>query len=108
MRFEQGSEKVGMINTSSIPVSKPLSVIEDPEIQRTRKILLIILGVCLAFSVIGTINAISGNGISNRMQGTQRGAQIGQSLISVIFYGFGIFVAYQYYETGLRVVCFYF
>ncbi|CAF4778520.1 unnamed protein product, partial [Rotaria sp. Silwood1] len=47
MRFEQGSEKVGMINTSSIPVSKPLSVIEDPEIQRTRKILLIILGVCL-------------------------------------------------------------
>ncbi|CAF5169630.1 unnamed protein product, partial [Rotaria sp. Silwood1] len=52
-----------------------------------------------AFSVIGTINAISGNGISNRMQGTQRGAQIGQSLISVIFYGFGIFVAYQYSET---------
>ncbi|CAF1535647.1 unnamed protein product, partial [Rotaria sordida] len=37
------------------------------------------------------------------MQATQRGAQIGQSLISVIFYGFGIFVAYRYYETGLRV-----
>ncbi|CAF1513450.1 unnamed protein product, partial [Rotaria sordida] len=61
-----------------------------------------------AFSIIGTINAISGNEITNRMQATQRGAQIGQSLISVIFYGFGIFVAYRYYETGLRVVCFYF
>ncbi|CAF5033865.1 unnamed protein product, partial [Rotaria sp. Silwood1] len=56
-----------------------------------------------AFSVIGTINIISGNGISNRMQGTQRGAQIGQSLISVIFYRFGIFVTYRFYETGLRV-----
>ncbi|CAF4960966.1 unnamed protein product, partial [Rotaria sp. Silwood1] len=56
-----------------------------------------------AFSVIGTISAISGNGMSNSMQETRRGAQIGQSLISLLFYGFGIFVAYRYYETGLRV-----
>ncbi|CAF1418733.1 unnamed protein product [Rotaria sp. Silwood1] len=103
MQYKQESEKVGMINTFWMPVSKPISPAEDPEIQRTRKILLIILGVCLTFSIIGTINAISGNEIANRMQATQRGAQIGQSLISIIFYGFGIFVAYRYYETGLRV-----
>ncbi|CAF3771104.1 unnamed protein product [Rotaria sp. Silwood1] len=105
MQYKQGSEKVDMINTSYIPVSRPLSLTEDPEIQRTRKILLIILS---AFSVISTISAISGNGMSNSMQETRRGTQIGQSLISLLFYGFGIFVAYRYYETGLRVVCFYF
>ncbi|CAF4243644.1 unnamed protein product, partial [Rotaria sordida] len=47
MQYKQEGEKVGMINTSWIPVSKPLSSTEDPEVQRTRKILLIILGVCL-------------------------------------------------------------
>ncbi|CAF1266111.1 unnamed protein product [Rotaria sordida] len=51
MQYKQEGEKVGMINTSWIPVSKPLSSTEDPEVQRTRKILLIILGVCLNVSL---------------------------------------------------------
>ncbi|CAF1167348.1 unnamed protein product [Rotaria sordida] len=59
-----------------------------------------------ALSVIGTISAIYENGISNSTQGTQGGVRIGQSLISVLFYGFGIFVAYRHSETGLKVVSF--
>ncbi|CAF4424753.1 unnamed protein product, partial [Rotaria sp. Silwood2] len=56
------------------------------------------------FCVVGIINAISGNGIHNRMQATKPAAQVGESLTAMIFYGFGIFVAYRYYVTGLRVV----
>ncbi|CAF4007127.1 unnamed protein product [Rotaria sordida] len=103
MQYKQGSEVVSMINASHTSVQRPFSLNEDPEIKRTRKILLTILSVFLALSVIGTISAIYENGISNSTQGTQGGVRIGQSLISVLFYGFGIFVAYGYFETGLKV-----
>ncbi|CAF4079334.1 unnamed protein product, partial [Rotaria sp. Silwood1] len=46
MQHTQGTEKVGMIILPSILGSKPSSVTEDSQIRRTRKILLIILGVC--------------------------------------------------------------
>ncbi|CAF1378267.1 unnamed protein product, partial [Rotaria sordida] len=44
MQHTQKTEKVGMIILPSIFGSKPSSVTEDPQIQRTSKILLIILG----------------------------------------------------------------
>ncbi|CAF1465233.1 unnamed protein product, partial [Rotaria sordida] len=46
MQHTQKTEKVGMIILPSILGSKLSSVTEDPQIQRTSKILLIILGVC--------------------------------------------------------------
>jgi hypothetical protein len=33
------------------------------------------------------------------------GAKIALAFISILFYGFGIIVAYRYYQIGLRVVC---
>ncbi len=33
------------------------------------------------------------------------GASIALAFISILFYGFGIIVAYRYYQIGLRVVC---
>ncbi|CAF0997331.1 unnamed protein product [Rotaria sordida] len=103
MQYEQGSEKVDMINTPYIPVSRPLLLNEDPEIRRTRKILIIILGVCLALSVVGMINAVSGSEVRHGMQDGRRGVEMGQSVIAILFYSFGIFVAHRYYQTGLRV-----
>lgn len=34
----------------------------------------------------------------------QRGAQIGESLFSILIYSFGILVAHRYHVMGLRVV----
>ncbi|CAF3824594.1 unnamed protein product [Rotaria sp. Silwood1] len=55
------------------------------------------------FSVLGTITAISGTAVPDRTQEAQRGAQIGQSITSVLLYGLGLWVAYRYNETGLRI-----
>ncbi|CAF1314055.1 unnamed protein product [Rotaria sordida] len=90
MQHTQKTEKVGMIILPSILGSKSSSVTEDPQIQRTRKILLIILGVCFVFSVLSTITVISGTAVPNRMQEAQRGAQIGQCITSVLLYGLGL------------------
>ncbi|CAF1219116.1 unnamed protein product, partial [Rotaria sp. Silwood1] len=103
MQSEQGISKVVMTGGSNMPVPQLLSMTGDLKIQRTRKVLLIILGILLALSLISTITAIYGNRIGDGIKETHGGMQFGQSLISVLFYGFGIFVAYRYYETGLRV-----
>jgi hypothetical protein len=47
MQYNQETEKVAMMNSSYMTVPKPLSLTEDHEVQRTRKILIIILGVFL-------------------------------------------------------------
>jgi hypothetical protein len=47
MQYKQETEKVAMMDSSYMAVPKPLSLVEDREVQRTRKILIIILGVCL-------------------------------------------------------------
>jgi hypothetical protein len=47
MQYNQETEKVAMMDSSYMTVPKPLLLTEDREVQRTRKILIIILGVCL-------------------------------------------------------------
>jgi hypothetical protein len=47
MQYKQETEKVATMDRSYMVVPKPLSLAEDREVQRTRKILVIILGVCL-------------------------------------------------------------
>ncbi|CAF1181142.1 unnamed protein product [Rotaria sordida] len=104
MQYKQGSETVDMINTPYILVSRPLSSNEDPEVQRTRKIFLIILGVCFGLIVASTITIIFGPTIDICLIGNGDIVKIAGCLISILFYTFGIFVAYRYYQTGLRVV----
>ncbi|CAF3544451.1 unnamed protein product [Rotaria sp. Silwood1] len=53
-----------------------------------------------ALCIVGTISEISESGITKGIQETRRGAVIGEGLLSILFYSFGIFVAYRYYETG--------
>ncbi|CAM2726260.1 unnamed protein product [Rotaria socialis] len=85
MQYAQGSEKVVLTTSPYMPVSQPLSLNEDPEIRRTRKVLLIIVGVCLGLAVLGVVSSIVG------------------SEAPIIFLSFGCLVAYRYSPTGLKV-----
>ncbi len=51
------------------------------------------------------VAAIFGSGLTNQDANARRGTQVGQALVSILFYGFGLLVAHKYSETGLRVVC---
>ncbi len=46
MQYESGTEKVATICGNLTPTVKPLSPSDDSQIKRTRKILMIILGIC--------------------------------------------------------------
>ncbi|CAF4750166.1 unnamed protein product [Rotaria sp. Silwood1] len=103
MQFEERTEKVLITDGPDLPALQSLSLTEDPQIQRTRKILLIILGVLFALSVVGMLTTASENRIWNGIQETSRGVSVGEYLIVVLLYGFGIFVAYRYHAIGLQV-----
>jgi hypothetical protein len=47
MQYEPGSEAVAIMDGTGIPVAKSLSPADIPEVKRTRKILLMILIICL-------------------------------------------------------------
>ncbi len=47
MQYKPETEKVAMMASPYIPVVRPLPLTEDREVQRTRKILMIIVGVFL-------------------------------------------------------------
>jgi hypothetical protein len=61
MQYKSETEKVAPMVTSYIPVSQGMAPANDPQIQRTRKILIIILGVCLvsAFFLPDVLNNCS-------------------------------------------------
>jgi len=52
MQYKPETEKVAMMGNAYIPVLRPLLLTEDPQVQRTRQILMIILGVCLVSIII--------------------------------------------------------
>jgi hypothetical protein len=43
--------------------------------------------------------------IVNRTGNPQGRVSLGLPILSILFYGFGLLVAYKHSETGLRVVC---
>jgi hypothetical protein len=55
--------------------------------------------------VISSIFVIVRSEVVTQRKNIRRGTQIGQTLVSVIFYGFGLFAAYRYFALGLQVVC---
>ncbi|CAF3796693.1 unnamed protein product [Rotaria sp. Silwood1] len=56
-----------------------------------------------ALCLIGLINSIFGYSSRTGTNETNLGVQLGQSIISIAFYIFGIIVAYRYSQIGLRV-----
>ncbi|CAF1352171.1 unnamed protein product [Adineta steineri] len=104
MQFKPETKNMVTMNPAYIlTIPKELSLTENYEIQRTRKILLIILGVCLALSVVGTISAISESKLEGDIGVPRRSSQGGHSFISMLYCSFGIIVTYQYSQNGLRV-----
>ncbi|CAF1525081.1 unnamed protein product, partial [Rotaria magnacalcarata] len=91
------------MDSSHKPLSQPLLLTEDPEIRRTRKVLLITIGVVLGLSVLGTITTIAANGILYFSKHPLLGPAIVQSPISLILFIFGCLVIYRYSPIGLRV-----
>jgi uncharacterized YccA/Bax inhibitor family protein len=87
--------------------ARPVPLTENAEVERTRKILLIILSVCLvgvlllskrdvfpsmsrALSMLGAISGIVDSSVQDQANGTRRNSQIGENVIAVLFYAFGI------------------
>ena len=56
------------------------------------------------FSVVGLVSGISGNEI-RILNGSGQGARVGQAIIEILFYGFGLYAAHRYSQKGLRIVC---
>ncbi|CAF1325118.1 unnamed protein product [Adineta ricciae] len=98
MQYEQGTEKVFM---ASAPTA---SSNDDRQLQRTRKILLIVFGIFLGLSIFSL--AMPFMGVSTATYGLERNytPQFVQSILSIAFYSFGYYVAHNYHPIGLRVV----
>jgi hypothetical protein len=47
MQYQPGAEKVAMMGGPYVLTSRPLTLAEDPQVQRARKVLLIMFGICL-------------------------------------------------------------
>ncbi|CAF1269753.1 unnamed protein product [Rotaria sp. Silwood1] len=97
MKYEIENERVGMMNSNS-QVVKTLALVEDPQIQRYRKILLIILGIFLTLWLINTTI-----GIVNIAHNPKESVSVIASLISMLISGLGFWATYKYNATGLRV-----
>ncbi|CAF1043787.1 unnamed protein product [Adineta steineri] len=82
------------------PATKPLAQLKDPQLQRSRKILLIMLGICLTFwFIMVLIDIVFYTGDPRRY------TRILVAIVLIAFNGFGLFVSYKYSKIGLRVVC---
>jgi hypothetical protein len=59
MQYKPETDKVAMMAIPYTPVIQSISPTDDPQIQRTRRILSIILGICLVNSFGGKKNSFS-------------------------------------------------
>ncbi|CAF3671991.1 unnamed protein product [Adineta steineri] len=98
MQHELGTENVVMMNNSDVPTTKPLELVKDPQLQRSRKILLIMIGIYFGICLVGTFAKIV-----NDAGNSQKNASVVGSIASIAYYGFGLLVSYKYSEIGLRV-----
>jgi hypothetical protein len=47
MRYEPGTEKVAMMGGQYTTTIQPVMLTEDPQLKRSRKVLMIMLSICL-------------------------------------------------------------
>ncbi|CAF1095365.1 unnamed protein product [Adineta steineri] len=85
-------------NNPVTPTTKPLALVKDPQLQRSRKILLIMLGISLGLSLV---NSFVQN--VNYTGNLQTNTIVAIPIVSIAFDGFGLLVSYKYSEIGLRV-----
>ncbi|CAF3524208.1 unnamed protein product [Adineta steineri] len=109
MQHKRGPENMVIMNDHYTLTTKPLAQVNDPQVQRSRRVLLIMLGICLGFCLISAFVRIV-NYTRNSQANTELVDVIAlivliASIASVAFYGYGLFVSYRYSDKGLRVVC---
>ncbi|CAF3440416.1 unnamed protein product [Rotaria socialis] len=93
-----------MMDSPIQPPVKPISLTADPQIQKTRKILLIVLGMLVVLSAISTIADICKTTIrEDSVRRPPRGVPIVESLVLHLVYSFGFFVTYRYHKLSLQV-----
>ncbi|CAF0900036.1 unnamed protein product [Adineta steineri] len=100
MQHKLGTENMVMFNNLDTHTTRRLAPDNDPQLQRSRKVLLIMLGISLGISLAYTfVQVLKNTGNS------QTNTSVVGSIVPIAFYGFGLLVSYRYSETGLRVVC---
>ncbi|UJR25854.1 hypothetical protein I4U23_007204 [Adineta vaga] len=104
LKNEVLTDKTSMIQNATIP-QKPPSLEQQPEVVRTRKILLILIGILLILCFINFTFIIHSftTSSSSKDQSPNSSSQLVCILMSFIYYGFGLLVTYRYYQTGLLV-----
>ncbi|CAF0857419.1 unnamed protein product [Adineta ricciae] len=82
---------------------KPPSLEQQPEVVRTRKTLLIFIGILFVLCFINFMFVIHSlaTSSSNKDQPPNSSSQLVSILIAFVYYGFGVLVTYRYYQTGL-------
>lgn len=100
------SDKASMTDVSTI-LNRSVSFTEEPEVNRIRKILLILIGILLFLGFINFIFILHAYTTTDALhsQLPNSSSQLVSILISIFYYGFGLLVTYRYYQTGLLVVC---
>ncbi|CAF0965124.1 unnamed protein product [Adineta steineri] len=101
---EVSTDKISMIKTSTNS-QKPPSLEQQPDVVRTRKIILILIGILLFLCIICFIFVFHSLATSDskKDQSPNSGSQLVSVFISIIYYCFGLLVTYRYYQTGLLV-----
>ncbi|CAF1096477.1 unnamed protein product [Adineta steineri] len=97
MQHELETENMVMMNN---PDMRPLTQVTNPQLERYRTILLIMLGICLGFWL-----AIAFVEIVDYTVDLQTNTRIVGSIAAIAFYAFGLFVSCKYSKKGLRMVC---
>ncbi|CAF2361054.1 unnamed protein product [Rotaria sp. Silwood2] len=89
----------------SIVLNISSSLLHDPVVNRTRKILLILIGILLVLGLIYFIFILHSYAAKNSLQSQlpNNSAQLVSILIYIVYYSFGLLVTYRYYQTGLLV-----
>ncbi|CAF0801221.1 unnamed protein product [Rotaria sp. Silwood1] len=98
------TDKTSMTD-DSIGLNKSSSLLYDPVVNRTRKILLILVVTLLVLGLTYFIFILHSYAatISPKSQLPNNSAQLVSILIYIVYYSFGLLVIYRYYQTGLFV-----
>ncbi|CAF0736168.1 unnamed protein product [Adineta steineri] len=100
MQHKLGTENMVMFNNLDTHTTRRLAPDNDPQLQRSRKVLLIMLGISLGLALVGILAEIV-----NYEGNLETNIEIVVFIVVFAFYGYGLFVSYKYSEKGLRVVC---
>ncbi|UJR19705.1 hypothetical protein I4U23_022839 [Adineta vaga] len=104
MQYHQTDDNLDMTDSIDIPAVQPLILPDHySQIKQIRQFLLILICTCLGFAVVYLIMSIIGWAVSDGLYRRSERFQVVEASISILFYGFGLFVTLRSHQKGLRV-----